>query len=579
MSLRPYQKEGIDKIFREWRSGKKSVLFQMPTGTGKTVLFNEIVKRGQKEDRNILIVVHRKELVEQITGMLNKIGVPNSIIMANIKSDYSKLVQVASIQTFTRRNPPKANLIIIDEAHHATANSYRNLWDYYKDAKFLGVTATPIRMSGQGFDDLFDILITSNSIKEFIIDGYLSRIRQFVGSNPDLSKVKISKGDYESRMLSALMQKDSIMASLTETYRKHAWGKSTIVFAVNIEHSKYIVDNFRKIGIKSEHIDSNTPRDIREKVLKQFREKEIQLVSNVEIITEGFDFPECEVVQLARPTQSLALYLQMVGRVMRIAPGKNEGIILDNAGLWMEHGLAIKDRNWTLSGKKRKRGKKNLEPIGVVAFDPENKIINPKRKFPDEVNGLELFEIKEEHLRLLKFEEFFNQSTRKGGSLLRHYHKYKEYLEEEFEMEMTKVEFEYIKKRLDHQNVIKFGGENYKPGFWFHQEKEMKEKWGGMLQIPVPKVYVQSGPSPKSWKGYKEESKFRNELEDDFERNYGWDDGDEDEQFKDFEVFYFNSSGEKMDVPTVFVGITESSLTEQFYEQHPGCSIDRYCEI
>jgi len=151
-TLRNYQNEGISKIFSKWKDGKRSVLFQMPTGTGKTVLFNEIVHRGFKQDRKILIVVHRIELVEQTTKKLLNKGIPVSQIVAGKEADYSKTVQVASIQTFSRREQyPEANLIIIDECHHAKANTYKKLWGIYPNAKFLGVTATPYRLSGEGF--------------------------------------------------------------------------------------------------------------------------------------------------------------------------------------------------------------------------------------------------------------------------------------------------------------------------------------------------------------------------------------------------------------------------------------------
>jgi superfamily II DNA or RNA helicase len=160
--LRPYQREGIQQIFDTWRQGRRSVLFQMPTGTGKTVLFSHIVKRGYDHGRKMLIVVHRRELIDQALSHLRGHGIDAGIILAGYPSDYEKIVQVASIQTLSRRQHPDANLVIIDECHHAKAKTYRRLWALYPDAKFLGVTATPIRLDGKGFADMFDVLIPSS---------------------------------------------------------------------------------------------------------------------------------------------------------------------------------------------------------------------------------------------------------------------------------------------------------------------------------------------------------------------------------------------------------------------------------
>lgn len=192
--LRPYQLDGINRIFTAWREGKRSALFQMPTGTGKTVILSEIVRRGHEQQRKILIVAHRKELIEQIVSKLKHYGVEAGIIMAGIKPYFSKIVQVASIQTLSRRDHPEANLIIIDECHHAKASSYKRLWSIYPDAKFLGVTATPVRLSGEGFNDLFDVPLPSMSVNGFIEQGYLSKVKHFVGSLPDLKNVKKQHG-------------------------------------------------------------------------------------------------------------------------------------------------------------------------------------------------------------------------------------------------------------------------------------------------------------------------------------------------------------------------------------------------
>lgn len=233
-----------------------------------------------------------------------------------------------------------ADIVIIDECHHAKAATYKKLWDIYPEARFLGVTATPIRMNGESFSDLFDVLINCGQLSEFVRQGYLVKVKHFIGVTPDLSTIKVKMNDYAQDELGELMQDAELMADLVESYHAKAKGKKMIVFAVNVEHSRKIVAKYQKEGILAEHIDATTPKKERERILRQFRDGQIKVLSNVDIVSEGFDVPDCEAVQLARPTKSLALYLQQVGRCMRPAADKEEGVVLDNAGLWLEHGFA-----------------------------------------------------------------------------------------------------------------------------------------------------------------------------------------------------------------------------------------------
>lgn len=472
--LRPYQTEGIRRIFNCWKEGQRSVLFQMPTGTGKTVLFSQIVKLGFDNNRRILIVVHRKELVEQITEKLTARKVPVGHIVAGMKADYTQTVQVASIQTLSRREHPEANLIIIDECHHAKAETYKKLWDIYPDAKFLGVTATPVRLSGEGFDDLFDELIVSMPTQKFIEQGYLCPVTHLVCSNPNLSDVKQKQGDYITKMLSGVMMDNSIMSDLIESYKEKSMGKTAIVFAVDVEHSQSIVKRYNEENIFAAHIDATTPKSERASILNDFKAGKIKVVSNVEIITEGFDFPECEVVQLARPTKSLSLYLQMVGRAMRPSKNKKEGIILDNAGLWLEHGLSIVDREWSLQSTKKKN-KNDLRQIKEVALDEDGTIREINRKRPLEIKGLKLIPLTFEIKRLFEFETILVNSRAKGYNLLSSYFAYKSLLEER-NIAISKYEFEYIKKRLNAFNEKAPADKQFKKGYWYNEEKTLFQK-------------------------------------------------------------------------------------------------------
>lgn len=466
VQLRPYQIEGIKKIFEAWdpqRLNLMNVLFQMPTGTGKTTVFSEIVRKAHIKKKKVLIVVHRSELVEQIADRLAQFKVNVGIISANLKPSLNHAVQVATIQTLSRREYPPADIVIIDECHHSKATTYKKLWDVYPNARFLGVTATPVRINDEGFDDLFDILIPLSKLSFFFEKKHLAQIKHLVCGIPDLTKVKQKMRDYDIQMLRNVMLDNSLMANLVESYRKYANGKKTIVFAVDIEHSKEIVQRFQNDGIPAAHLDATTPKPERKEILQKFKNGEYLVLSNVDIVSEGFDVPDCEAVQLARPTKSLVLYLQQVGRCMRPAPGKEFGIVLDNAGLWLEHGLSYIDRDWTLEGKKK--NKKSASHVSdVIALDEEGVIREIKR--PHEAEGLELLELTAELERLLIFESFVRFASSNEHKPISAVYKYRDYLISK-STEMTEIEARYCAKRM------KKTGFNPAKGFWYHIRKDV----------------------------------------------------------------------------------------------------------
>jgi len=467
VQLRPYQLQGIRDIFNAWAKKPEgldlmNVLYQMPTGTGKTTLFSEIVRKAENKNKKVLLVVHRLELVEQICERLTHFDIIAGVIIAGVKPDLERSVQVASIQTLNRRDYPPADLIIIDECHHSKAKSYKKLWEIYPDARFLGVTATPIRLNGEGFDDQYDILITSGQIADFIKMGYLVKAKHMVCSNPDVSKVKKRQGDYDSAMLKGVMLDNSLMANLVESYKVIAPGKKMIVFAVDIEHSKNIVARYNEAGLQAIHIDAETPKIQRAEIMEKFRTGEIKILSNIDIVSEGFDVPNCDAVQLARPTKSLGLYLQQIGRCLRPSPNKDYGLILDNAGLWLEHGLSVIEREWTLFGTKKEFYKKGHKKK-MVGFDQDGiirEIFGPK-----ETEGLELKEMTMEMERLLKFESCLINAKTRGHKIISAFFRYDDYLKE-LDIKMTTAEIEYCQRRI---------GDAVKPGFWYHRLMEIKE--------------------------------------------------------------------------------------------------------
>ncbi len=363
-SLREYQQRAKENIFSAWDECD-NVMFQMPTGTGKTRLFTSIISDIKtwgvlhSIDERILIIAHRVELIEQISESLAKYKIQHGVIAGGVKRDLLQQVQVASIQTLMHPRNIEAvkelhiNFIIIDEAHHSMANSYKKLWTIYEGSKKLGVTATPWRMNNSGFRSIYDKLILSQSIKKFIQQTWLSSYSYYsIKENSDVSKRIGSiteydiEGDYKISALEREMDNVQIRAQLLETYLKYAKGKKGIIYSISRKHSDHICKEFREAGINIVRIDSETPRDERRLYVERFKKGLIDIIVNVDIFSEGFDCPDIEFIQLARPTKSLVKYLQQVGRGLRPTEGKTNCIILDNVGVHHTFGLPNADHDW-----------------------------------------------------------------------------------------------------------------------------------------------------------------------------------------------------------------------------------------
>lgn len=360
--LRDYQKENKQKVYEAW-SQSNSVMLQMPTGTGKTRLFVSIIKDfirfgiEQHTDINVLILVHRIELIEQINEVLNqKYDLKHGIIHSGTIESPELQIQLASVQTLSKRMSRWSgkffDLIVIDEAHHVTAESYQNILNAFPEAKLLGVTATPVRLNGQGFSDTFDELIVSPSIQEFINQGFLSEYNYFsVGRSSFIQKEidgikKFYQGDYAQSELVRVCDTDKIRAQVIDTYLKFANGKKGIVYTINKEHNHHLCEKFNENGIAAIAIDSDTPPYLRKHYIEQFRAGSLKIICNVNIFTEGFDCPDIEFIQLARPTKSLALYLQQIGRGLRVSEKKDKTIFLDNVGLYNRFSFPSSRRKW-----------------------------------------------------------------------------------------------------------------------------------------------------------------------------------------------------------------------------------------
>ena len=365
ITLRDYQQLAKEEIFSKWNL-VDDILYQMPTGTGKTRLFTSIIRDiniwGLRHNINyrILIIAHRSELIEQSSRSLDKYRIKHGVLAGTMKDkrDLTQAIQVASIQTITHPanqcliDDLKFDFIIIDEAHHAVANSYQKLWDYCPDAKKLGVTATPWRMNNSGFAQIFDAYIPSMSIKDFIQKGWLATYQYYsIPTSSELVKSIESirefdiEGDYKNSALVEVCDTSRIRAQLYDSYEKNVLGKKGIIYSISREHSEHICLQYRSRGVAIENIDSKTPAKVREKVIQAFRNGEIDIIVNVDIFSEGFDCPDIEFIQLARPTKSLVKYIQQVGRGLR-KNGDKKCIILDNVGMYSRFGLPDEERDW-----------------------------------------------------------------------------------------------------------------------------------------------------------------------------------------------------------------------------------------
>ena len=365
ITLRDYQQLAKEEIFSKWNR-VDNILYQMPTGTGKTRLFTSIIRDisiwGLRHNINyrILIIAHRSELIEQSSRSLDKYRIKHGVLAGTMKDkrDLTQAIQVASIQTITHPanqcmiDDLKFDFIIIDEAHHAVANSYQKLWEYCPDAKKLGVTATPWRMNNSGFAQIFDVYIPSMSIKDFIQKGWLATYQYYsIPTSSELVKSIESirefdiEGDYKNSALVEVCDTSKIRAQLYDSYEKNVLGKKGIIYSISREHSEHICLQYRSRGVAIENIDSKTPAKVREKVIQAFRNGEIDIIVNVDIFSEGFDCPDIEFIQLARPTKSLVKYIQQVGRGLR-KNGDKKCVILDNVGMYSRFGLPDEERDW-----------------------------------------------------------------------------------------------------------------------------------------------------------------------------------------------------------------------------------------
>lgn len=397
--LHPYQKKLVQQTRQELANGKNSVLIQSPAGSGKSVVIAEIVRLTVKKGGHVLFMVHRKELVEQITNSFkeNDVDLSHCTIMTvgRVKNRLGKL--------------PKPTLIITDETHHSLAKTYRNIYKHYSDVPRIGFTATPWRMNGKGFRDVYDSMVMGPSVKWLISNKYLAPFKYYSVNLVNSDKLKKSStGDYTNKSMDEAVGK-TIFGDVINTYKKVANGQQAIVYAHSVEYSQIVADSFNQAGISARHVDAKTPSTKRKQIMTDFKAGKIKIICNVDLISEGFNAPDCSTAILLRPTASLVLFVQQSMRSMRYKPGK-VATIIDHVANYSRFGLPDDDFDWTLDDREKKRNGRKDDAPAIKTCDrcfrvvPAQSKICPFCGFEFEIEATEMQEDK--NAKIEKIGEF-----------------------------------------------------------------------------------------------------------------------------------------------------------------------------
>jgi superfamily II DNA or RNA helicase len=356
--LRPYQQEAVERLRAAFRQGHRGVLFVLPTGGGKTVVFSHIAQQTASRGNRIAVLVHRVELLEQASRSLDALGVRHGLIAAGRAMNLAAPVQVASVGTLSRRLsqlPPELfQLLVIDEAHHSNAGQWSRIIQHFSGAHLLGVTATPVRSDGRGLGQFYSELVLGPTAAWLTANGFLAEARVFAPpSGFAAQQLRKRMGDYDLRQAADALGGTRILGDAVSHYQQHLPGQSAIAFCCSVAHAQAVAEAFNGQAIAAASIDGSLDATTRRALLEQLGTGELQVLSSCALIGEGVDVPSVGGCILLRPTQSEALHLQMIGRCLRPQPGK-QAVILDHVGNIARLGHHLEERSWSLDGVRKR---------------------------------------------------------------------------------------------------------------------------------------------------------------------------------------------------------------------------------
>jgi superfamily II DNA or RNA helicase len=352
-ALRPYQLQAIQQIREAYQQRHRSVLFVLPTGGGKTVVFSHIAEQAAAKGSRIGVLVHRQELLRQASASLASLDVPHGLIAANRSMDLSQPVQVASVQTLARRlhklPPGLFQLLVVDEAHHSNAGTWAKVLAHFSAARVLGVTATPIRCDGRGLGEWYSEMILGPTPAELTDQGFLAPARVLAPPGPSLVGIRKRMGDFDMSQAGEVLQAGQAMGDCLSHYRRYLDGQTAIAFCCSIAHAEAVARLFNDHGVAAASIDGTMDSQTREQLLADLGAGRLKVLTSCALIGEGVDVPSVAGCILLRPTQSVSLHLQMIGRCLRPQPGK-QAVILDHVGNVLRLGHHLEERDWSLAG-------------------------------------------------------------------------------------------------------------------------------------------------------------------------------------------------------------------------------------
>ena len=523
-SLYPFQQEAVDRCYEHMFTGRRNPILQSPTGTGKTVSSAGLVDRIVRNHGRVLTLAHSQEILEQTVRTFKRQGFVTDCITADTNTsefmqslpiDEDLQVMVAMQQTMWSRASKNHYLgeysaIVVDECHHIVARTWRGVVDYFPGVPYCGLTATPARGDGRGLGGMFDVIVQAISMPDAIKQGYLvDSPAEHCWSWPvDLSGVRTQAGDYQlggkggqARIIGTVKR----IGDCIEHWLKLAKGKKTLVFACDVEHSKGIAERFLSHDVPAAHIDGTTPKDERRQIINDLADGKLTVVSNFGCLTEGFDCPSVECIILERATQQFSLYMQMLGRGLRTAPGKEHLTILDHVGAVIHHGLPSQDVKWNLDAEetaaerkteKKKRKQRKCGQCGMVmhgttcdfcGWELPLQLVDGRMGRSDYAEGelarlsdRKLAEIEEIHEdpRKGKYLALHNKAERLGKSPGWAYYRFKEEFDQEPKLEWLLPDPRNCDDKAYYQAALKLTRSlNWKDGAAAYRYKEVYEKW------------------------------------------------------------------------------------------------------